>query len=103
MDEGAELRALDPSRRDEHRSVLLACLVQRNDVGVVERGYRPGLSAQALPDHRVACDCGLDQLQRHGPVEPQLAGTVEDPDPAEADDALDLVSAEDGAGREHVP
>ena len=37
---------------------------------------------------------GLDELQRHGAVEPKLAGAVEDPDPAEADDALDLVSAE---------
>ena len=40
---------------------------------------------------------GLDQLQRDRPVEPQLTGAVEDPDPAEADDALDLVAAELGA------
>ena len=49
----------------------------------------------------VARDLGLDQLERDGPVEPHLAGAVEDPDPAGADDALDLVSGKGGAGSEH--
>ena len=79
----AQLGALDPAGDDVDGSVLLARLVQRDDVGVVERGHRPGLAAQPLPDHRVARDLGLDQLERDGPVEPQLAGAVEDPDPAE--------------------
>ena len=87
LDQRAELGAVDPARDDEDGPVLLARLVQRDDVGVVERGHRPGLAAQALPDHGVARHFGLDQLERDGPVEPQLAGAVEDPDPAEADDA----------------
>ena len=81
QDQRAELGALDPPRDDVDRSVLLARLVQRDDVGVVERGHRPRLAAQSLPDHGVARDLGLDQLERDGPVEPQLAGAVEDPIP----------------------
>ena len=100
-DQGAELGALHPSRDDVDGSVLLARLVERDDVGVVERGQRPGLAAQTLADHRVARHLGLDELERDGPVEPQLAGPVEDPDPARADDALDLVAGEGGAGSEH--
>ena len=46
-------------------------------------------------------DLGLHQLERDRPVEPQLAGAVEHPDPARADDALDLVAGDRGAGGEH--
>ena len=68
---------------------------------MVERGERPGLAAKTLSNHGVARHFGLDQLERDGPVEPHLAGPVEDPDPADAHDALDLVAGEDGAGGEH--
>ena len=103
VNQRAELGALHPPRDDVDGSVLLACLIQRDDVGVVERGHRSGLAAQTLPNHGVARHLGLDQLERDGPVEPQLASAVEDPDPAEADDALDLVSGKCGAGSEHLP
>ena len=100
-DQGAELGALDPARGDVDGPVLLAGLVQRDDVGVVERGHRPGLAAQALADRPARRHLGLHQLERDRSVEPQLAGAVEDPDAARADDALDLVAGDGGAGREH--
>ena len=101
VDQGAELGAVDPSRDDVDGPALLAGLVQRNDVGVVERRQRPGLPAQTLADDRFARHLGLHELEGDGSVEPQLAGSVEDPDPARADDALDLVAGDGGTGREH--
>ena len=101
LDQSAELGAIHPLRDDVDGSFLLARLIQRDDVGVVERGHRSGLAAQTLPNHGVARHLGLDQLECDGPVEPQLAGAVEDPDPAGTDDALELVPGKGGAGRAH--
>ena len=101
VDQRAQLCALDPPRDDIDGSIPLARLIQRDDVGVIERGDRSGLAAKPLPHHRVARQVGLDQLQCYGPVEPKLASPVQNPDPAEADDALDLVSGKCGPRLEH--
>ena len=99
-DQRAELRSVDPSRGDVHGAALLPGLVQRDDVGVVERGQRPGLAAQSLTDHRVARHLGVHKLERDGPVQAQLAGSVEHADTAGAHNALDLIAGDDGPGRE---
>ena len=102
VDQSAELGPLHPSRGDEDGSALLPGLVERNNVGVVKRGDRSGLAAQAFANDRVARDVGLDQLEGDRPVELQLAGAVEDPDSAGAHDALHLVSGEAGTGSAHA-
>ena len=102
MNQRAELGPLHPSRDDVHGPVLFACLIEWDDVGVVERGNGSGLAPQTLTNHGVARHVALDHLECDGPVEPQLASAVEDPDPAQADDALDLVSGKSRAGSKHA-
>jgi hypothetical protein len=68
---------------------------------MIERGHRPCLAAEALTHHGVARLVRLHELQRDGPVESQLARPVEDPNAADAHDALDLVAGEGGAGCQH--
>ena len=101
MNEIAELGALHPPGDDVDASVLLACGIQRYDVGVVQSGHCSGLAAQALPHHGVSRYLWRDHLERDRPVEPQLASAVEGPDPADADEALDLEPSQGGARRQH--
>jgi len=61
---------------------------------MIECGHRPRLAPEPFPDDRVLCDIRLDELERDRPIEPELPGPVENPEPAGADDALDLVAGE---------
>ena len=60
------------------RPVVLAGLVHRDDVGVLDRGGQPRLALEALAEHRVLRALGRDQLDRHRALERQLGGAVDD-------------------------
>ena len=48
VDHGAQVRPVDPAHADEQDAVLLAGLVDRDHVGVVDRGRDPRLALEAL-------------------------------------------------------
>jgi hypothetical protein len=66
-------------------------LVDRADVGVVQRRRRPRLLHEPVAGLRVAPDLGRDELDRDGPAERDVARPVDHPHPAAADPVQDLV------------
>ncbi len=76
-----------------------AHVVNREDVGVIERGDRPRLALEAPEAVRVAGQ-GLGQdLDRHLAAEPRVARAVDLAHPPGPDEAEDLVRPEPHAGR----
>ncbi len=82
--------------RDELHAVGLAGRVDGDDVRVVDRRHGAGLAHEPHPDRLVAGQ----QLQRHDPAEPLVAGLVDRRHAADADQALEHVPGHAGAGGE---
>ena len=74
--------------------VALARVVDRDDVGVVDRGRRPRLAHEAVAEVGVLGQLRRDQLQRDGAVEVELEGPVDDAHAAAAGDRQDPVAGE---------
>ena len=87
-----------------HRVVLLALvlahLVDRHDVGVVEVRRRLGLGVEPLDVTARGEAAGEDHLERDEPVERHLPRLVDDPHPAPGDLLQQLVVAEVADGRQ---
>ncbi len=58
--------------------LVLADLVDGDDVVVLEGGAGPGLAEEALAGHRVAGELRQDHLQGHGAAEVRVLGPVDD-------------------------
>ena len=80
-------------------AVGLAGVVDRDDVGVLDRGGRGGLLEEARWADGVAEQLRDDDLQRDDAVEPAVAGAETTPMPPRPTIALDEVTREDGAER----
>jgi hypothetical protein len=93
-DQRLQVLAFDVAHRQVELALLLACLVDGQDVRVAERGGELRLPQKTLAEVLVRCQLGRDQFERHRPVEPELASPVEHADPTDAHDALDLVAGE---------
>ncbi len=77
-----EAAALDQLHAEVRLSLVLAYLVDGQDVGVIEVGGRLRLRAKAL-DIGIRCQGATqDHLQRDNAVERNLAGAVDDAHPA---------------------
>ena len=76
-----ERRALDVLHGDEVDAVRLADVVDRDDVGMVQRRGRPGFLHEAPPALRVGDLVRAQDLERDQPVETAVAGLVETPIP----------------------
>ena len=103
---GGEVVPVDEAHRDEERAVLLAGLVDRDDVRVLEGGRDARLALEALAELRVGRELGHDDLQRHAAAEATVGRKVDDAHAAAPDFALDVVGAEGpvlvaGHGCEH--
>ena len=72
----------------------LARVVDRDHVGVVDRGGEPRLAHEAVAEGRVLGEVGGDQLERDGPIEVELVGPVDHAHAAAAGDAGDAVTGE---------
>ena len=92
-----ELAALDELHRDVPDAVVLAEIVDRDDVGMVEASRRLRLAAKAR-DHgrRVFAGklVGADRLQRDDALDHRIVAFVDDAHRAAADLAPDFVLAE---------
>jgi hypothetical protein len=84
-------RALQILHGDERSSVLLADVVDRTDVWMVERRCGPGFALKAAQGLGIARQIVGDELERHGTVKPRVFGFVHHAHPAAAellDDAV---------------
>ena len=95
----AQIVAVDEPHGDVRPSVALAVVVDRDDVGVLDRRRRTRLAQEALANARIAEQPGRDDLQRDGTVETQLRGLVDDAHAPATGDAFDPVAGELRGGR----
>jgi hypothetical protein len=96
--QAADVVAGDVAHRDVRDAVLLARVIDRDDVGVVDRRGDLRLAHEALPDRLVLEQPGRDDLQGDGAVERELRGPVDDAHAATAGHRVDPVAREDAAG-----
>ena len=76
----------------------LADVVNLDDVGMLQAGEHRGLRAKAGQVLRAGLDPGQDHLQRHGAIETELPGLVDDAHAAAAEHPQDLVAGDLGQG-----
>ena len=96
-DDVAQRAAVDVLHDDEVRAVLLAPVVDRDDVGVVQVGRGLRLAPEPLDERRVAGELGREHLERDRAVEQLVAGQVHLGHAAPGDARDDLVAVgEDG-------
>ncbi len=76
-DDLSERATLDVLHDDEVRAVLLAPVVDRDDVGVAEVGGGLCLAAEALDEVAVGRQFGEEDLERDLPVEHEVVGQVD--------------------------
>ena len=84
-------RALQILHGDERSAVLLADVVDRADVWMVERRGGPGFTLKAAQGLGITRQIVGDELERHGTVQPRIFGFVDHAHPAAAellDDAV---------------
>ena len=79
-------------------AAVLAVVVHVDDVGVVDRGRRPGLAQEAGQEGRFGGELAAQHLQGHRPAEDRVAGPVGGREGPLADAGLHGVAAE-GIGR----
>ena len=96
-DPALQVAALDQPHRDDQLAVLLAGVVDGDDVGVVEPGGEARLAQEPLAEALVVGEVAGDHLERHRPVEGQVRRPVDDAHPAARDQRVDAVPAERGA------
>ncbi len=83
--------ALEQFHRDEGLALVLVDVVDRADVGVLERGGGPRLAPQPLECLRVPAELLRQELQRHAAAELQILGFVDDTHAAAAELPEDTV------------
>ena len=93
-DDQVQSLALDELHGIEPDIPILADLVDRHDIGVMESSRGPGLAAKPLLDHPVARHLPRQDLQRHAAAQRDLLGLVHDPHATPADLAEDPVVAD---------
>ena len=95
-DQRLQVGALDAGHRDPEQAVVLARVVDRDDVRVVERGREPGLAQEAVAEVGVA-EARREELQRGPAAEAHVLGAVDDACAAAAELLDDPIAAELGA------
>ena len=94
--------ALDVAHRQVRDPVVLADVVDGDDVGVLDGCGGARFGQEPLAHASLLEQFGCDHLQRDDPVEVELAGAVDDAHPAATDDRFDPVPCEQDARGEHV-
>lgn len=89
VDHAREVGPLDVAHRDVEVTVGLIEVVQRDDVGVVDRGRVAGLVDEAFAELAVGGQRLVDDLERDAATQAGVGGAVEDAHAAAADDPVD--------------
>jgi hypothetical protein len=92
--------ALEKLHDEKRRAILLAHVVQRADVRMIELRDRPGLAIKALAELRIGCKGVRENLDRDRAIEPRVSGFVHLSHPTGADERQDFVWAEASAGEQ---
>ncbi len=92
-----EVRPGDVLHGDVEQAVDLARVVDRDDVGMRERGGDARLAQEALAEVRVVGQIGRDDLQRGAAAQGLVLGQVDDAHAAPTDAVLDPVPGHDVA------
>jgi hypothetical protein len=82
---------------DEERAVRLACVVDRDDGRMVQRGGEPRLAHEPLPEGFVVRELRREDLEGHADAEPRVLGPVDDAHATAAQERLDAVTGELGS------
>ena len=97
-----EAAPFDQRHRDVGPALVLAGLVDRADVWVVERGGGLGLAQEPRARRRIGRQVVGQELQRDRAAKPDVLGAVDDAHPAAAQLAEDPVPAGDEPPRLHA-
>jgi hypothetical protein len=97
----AQRRAVDQLRHHEVEALLEAHVVERDDVGVRQRGDRLGLGLEALAAVGVAGELLGEHLHGHVAVQPSVARAVDVAHAARPDGRNDPIRSQDRARREY--
>ena len=89
-----EVAAGDVAHRDVELALVLAGVVDRDDVRMVERGGELRLAQEALSEAPVLGQLRCEQLEGDLAVERKVVGPVDDAHPAAAEQRLDPVAEE---------
>ena len=92
-----EVRALHETHCDVEQPVLLAGVVDRNDVGVVDGRRNVRLTHEPLPELLIPGQLGGEDLERHLSPQAKLLGHVDDAHAAAAENGFDPKSRDFGA------
>jgi hypothetical protein len=85
---------------EERRPVMVAHVVERADVRMVQAGNRLRFALEPCAPVSVGADGRRENLDGNGPIETDVSTTVDFTHPSGADEGLDLVGAEARAGRQ---
>jgi hypothetical protein len=80
---------LDVLHHDERAALVLADVIDLNDVGVDKLGCQARLTDEAIAERLVSCEVFGQHLQRDRPVECAVTGEVDGCHPATAERPLD--------------
>ena len=94
IDRVAQVRPLHPAHRDEQDPVLLAGLVDRDHIRVIDRSGDHPFAPEPLAKRGVPRQRRRYELQRHRTREAKLARAVDDAHPASGRHLLDPVAGE---------
>ena len=97
VEQGLEIAALDVTHGEVEEPLCLPGFVDRDHLGLLERGREPRLTQEALPEALVAGELGRDELERHPPLEPGILGEVNDAHAASPEPGLEPVAGKLGA------
>ena len=89
--------ALDEFRYQESCGVVIADLVDRQDVGMIERRCGPSLVKKAGEAFRIAAELAAQDFQSHRPSEGGIERLVNCAHAAAAQQALNLIAADGGS------
>ncbi len=93
----SQVTPLDVAHGDEEEVLGRAGLVDRDDVGMVDRRGQLRFAQEAVTKRFVLGEAGSQQLERNPPLEPQILGQVDDAHAAPAQQRLDPIAGELGA------
>ena len=92
----------DEVHHKEQHSVLLAGIVDSDDVRMVQRRGDPHLPLEPLAEPLILGQPGRQHLQRVNPVQRDVRGAVHEPHAATPDELVDPVATDDRAASELI-
>ena len=92
LQQALEIRALDVAHGEVELPVGLAGVVDRDDVGMLERGSEARLDEEALAKPAILGKAWREQLERDGSLERDVVGAVDDAHATAPEQLLDAVA-----------